>query len=71
MRAHGRGERHRHVALDATAPVTVTEAEKLDAEFNPQATSGISLLRLSVPARLCLVAAAAALLWGAVAWALA
>ena len=28
-------------------------------------------VRLSVPARLCLVAAAAALLWGAVAWALA
>jgi hypothetical protein len=49
----------------------VVEGERIDAEFNPQATSGISLLRLSVPARLCLVAAAAALLWGAVAWALA
>jgi hypothetical protein len=69
MRAHGREERHRHVAL--VAPVTVVEAEKLDAELNPQVASGISLLRLSVPARLCLVAAAAALLWGAVAWALA
>jgi hypothetical protein len=33
--------------------------------------SGISLLRLSVPARLLLVAIASALLWGAVFWALA
>jgi hypothetical protein len=32
---------------------------------------GISLLRLSVPARLLLVAIASALLWGAVFWALA
>ncbi|MBK5198853.1 MAG: hypothetical protein JJE37_11325 [Methyloceanibacter sp.] len=71
MRAHGREERHRHVALVATAPVTVVEGERIDAEFDPQATSGISLLRLSVPARLCLVAAAAVILWGAVAWALA
>jgi hypothetical protein len=32
--------------------------------------AGVSLLRLSVPARLLLVAAAAALLWIAVLWAL-
>ena len=69
MRAGGREERHRHVAL--VAPVMVVEGERFDAESNPPVASGISLLRLSVPARLCLVAAAAALLWGAVAWALA
>jgi hypothetical protein len=68
MRAGGREERHRHVAL--VAPGRVVEGERLDAEFNPPVASGISLLRLSVPARLCLVAAAAGLLWGAVAWAL-
>ena len=35
------------------------------------AVNGFSLLRLSVPARLAMVAIAAALLWGAVLWALA
>ena len=35
------------------------------------AASGVSLLRLSVPARLVMVAVASALLWGAVLWALA
>ena len=35
------------------------------------AASGVSLLRLSVPARLVIVAVASALLWGAVLWALA
>ena len=34
------------------------------------AASGFSLLRLSVPARLAIVAVASALLWGAVLWAL-
>jgi len=34
-------------------------------------TNGISLLRLSVPGRLLIVAVASALLWGAVFWALA
>ena len=34
------------------------------------AASGVSLLRLSVPARLVMVAVASALLWGAVMWAL-
>jgi hypothetical protein len=35
------------------------------------APSGLSLLRLSVPARLAMVAIASALLWAAVLWALA
>jgi hypothetical protein len=70
MRSQGREERHRHVALVATAadvaPIIPgrTETARLQA-------GGVSLLRLSVPARLLMVAAAAALLWGAVLWALA
>ena len=48
---------HRHAA---------PAAEKRDA-----APSAFSLLRLSVPARLAVVAFASALLWGAVLWALA
>ncbi|MGH6833411.1 MAG: hypothetical protein ACRECM_10400 [Methyloceanibacter sp.] len=65
MRSERRGELHRHVALVATErdatpslPATTLEA------------SGFSLLRLSVPARLLIVAVASALLWGAVLWAL-
>jgi hypothetical protein len=70
MRSERREERHRHVALVATAPDVApliperTETARLQA-------GGVSLLRLSVPARLLMVAAAAALLWGAVFWALA
>ena len=65
MRSERRGEVHRHVALvaaerDATASVPTPIP----------AASGFSLLRLSVPARLLIVSAAAALLWGAVLWAL-
>ena len=71
MRAERREKRHRHVALVATATAPVTVAEKIDAEFNRPAISGISLLRLSVPARLFIVAVTSALLWGAVLWALA
>ena len=41
------------------------------AEHRTPAPSAFSLLRLSVPARLAMVAIAAALLWGAVLWALA
>ncbi len=60
-----RGKVHRHVALVAAegdAPVAI-------ASVTP-AASGLSLLRLSVPARLAIVAIASALLWGAVLWAL-
>jgi hypothetical protein len=68
----GRGqERHRHVALVAAAPAGVTEFDKDDAEFNQARIPGFSLLRLSVQARLLMVAVAAGLLWGAVLWALA
>jgi len=49
----------------------VHEFDLADAEFDPIESAGLSLLRLSVPARLLMVAAAAALLWSAVFWALA
>jgi hypothetical protein len=68
----GRGEeRHRHVALVTSGPADVTEFDKGDAEFNEARIPGFSLLRLSVQARLLMVAVAAALLWGVVCWALA
>ena len=60
-----RGKVHRHVALvaaEADAPIAI-------APVTP-AASGVSLLRLSVPARLAIVAIASALLWAAVLWAL-
>lgn len=60
-----RGKFHRHVALVATErdAAAVLPAPTL-------AASGFSLLRLSVPARLLIVAVASAALWGAVLWAL-
>jgi hypothetical protein len=64
MQSERRGG-HRHVALVAehdAAPSLHVQAD---------AASGFSLLRLSVPARLAMVAIASALLWGAVWWALA
>ena len=70
MRSERRGELHRHVALavterDATpaVPAQTPAAPRLPA-------SGFSLLRLSLTARLLIVSAASALLWGAVLWAL-
>lgn len=70
MRSQGREERHRHVALVATASDVTPIIPDRTETARPQA-SGVSLLRASVPARLLMVAAAAALLWGAVLWALA
>jgi len=64
-----RGKVHRHVALVAADGEAATHAHTTAAPRSP--ASGISLLRLSVPARLLLVAIASALLWGAVFWALA
>jgi hypothetical protein len=64
-------ERHRHVALVASSPAEVHEFDRVESEGDPRETAGFSLLRLSVPARLLMVAVAAALLWGAVFWALA
>jgi hypothetical protein len=63
MRVERRGELHRHVTLVGTA----SELPAMKADMT---ASGLSLLRLSVPARLLMVAVAAALLWTAVLWAL-
>ena len=65
MRSHGPEERHRHVALVAAE----RDAMPAVAVLTP-AASGYWLLRLSVPARLLLVAIASAFLWAAVLWAL-
>jgi hypothetical protein len=61
----GRRGGHRHVALVAAEHDAATILPQADA------ASGFSLLRLSVPARLAMAAIGAALLWGAVLWALA
>jgi len=67
----GRGEeRHRHVALTA-APTIDNELRSSGAATELVHSSSFSLLRLSLLARLLLVAVAAALLWSAVFWALA
>jgi hypothetical protein len=75
MRSQGREERHVHVALVAAssdvAPIIQASAETARRQASGLPISGFSLLRASVPARLCMAAAAAALLWGAVLWALA
>jgi hypothetical protein len=66
MRSERRGELHRHVTLVSAAhepPLAAGAAVR-------SVGAGVSLLRLSVPARLLIVAAAAALLWIAVLWAL-
>ena len=55
---------HRHVALVAAKHDAATILPQAEA------ASGFSPLRLSVPARLAMAAIAAALLWGAVLWAL-
>jgi len=55
--------------LAATAPSAPTDARGVRT-LRAQSVPGFSLLRLSVPARLTLVAAVAALLWLAVWWAL-
>ena len=65
-----RGKVHRHVALVATEGEEAAPHTHAVAAQMPLA-NGISLLRLSVPARLLIVAIASALLWGAVIWALA
>lgn len=70
MRSERRGELHRHVALISTASDVPAAAADMRATPSDMSGSGLSLLRLSVPARLAMVAAAAALLWVAVLWAL-
>ena len=67
MRSKPAEHRHRHVALVGTGP----EVAAVAGVTAPAHDAGWSLLRMSVPARLAIVAAAAALLWLAVLWALA
>jgi hypothetical protein len=69
MRSEQQGGLHRHVALVATEG-DATPALHAHAAAPRSLASGVSLLRLSVPARLLIVAIASALLWGAVLWAL-
>jgi hypothetical protein len=68
MGSERRGELHRHVGLVATESEAAPHAPPVAAPRSR--THGVSLLRLSVPARLSIVAIAFALLWGAVLWAL-
>ena len=70
MRPERRSERYRPVVLAAADVAGAKELAKLHAGFHADAARGFSLLRLSAPARLVLVAIASALLWGAVLWAL-
>jgi hypothetical protein len=69
MRSERQGGLHRHVALVATES-DATPALHAHAAASRSLASGVSLLRLSAPARLLIVAIASALLWGAVLWAL-
>ena len=69
MRSRRQAGSHRPVSLVSAQADAATLASVIasDAEAAP---NSFSLLRLSVPARLLLVAAAAALLWTGVLWAL-
>jgi hypothetical protein len=72
MRSDRGSEPHRHVALVATergAALARSSSEAVAHHETPGANR-FSLLRLSLTARLLIVAAASALLWGAVSWAL-
>ncbi len=65
MRSERRGGPHRHVVL-----VTDEVEPKKSLPSSVPSPRSFSLLRLSAPARLAIVAVASALLWGAVLWAL-
>lgn len=66
----GRGqERHRHVTLVTAAPAEGHGFDRANARLGVATVSRFSLLRLSLLARVLLVAVAAALLWSAVFWA--
>ncbi len=67
MRSDRRGKPHRHVALVATGVRSSSEAV---AHRETPGASRFSLLRLSLAARLLIVAAASVPLWAAVFWAL-
>ncbi|HEU4476569.1 MAG TPA: hypothetical protein VFR71_07750 [Methyloceanibacter sp.] len=64
------GKAHRHAVLVAEARTEAVQLARRHAGFDHGVIPGFSLLRLSVPARLAIVAAAAAVLWLAVLWAL-
>ncbi|MGZ8416623.1 MAG: hypothetical protein ACXWVQ_06500 [Methyloceanibacter sp.] len=65
-----RGKVHRHVELAATEGDETMPVPHAHAVASIERANRISLLRLSVPARLLIVAIASVLLWGAVLWAL-
>ena len=65
-----RGKVHQQVTLVATEAEAMPVLHAHAAAASRPLASGVSLLRLSVLARLFMVAIAAALLWGAVLWAL-
>lgn len=64
------GKTHQHAVLVAEDRAEAVQLARRHAGFGEGGTLGFSLLRLSVPARLLIVAAAAAVLWLAVLWAL-
>jgi hypothetical protein len=64
------GKGHRHANLVAARDPTPPHAHAYP-EMAKWRGNGFSLLLLSTPARLLIVAAASVLLWGAVIWALA
>ena len=70
MRSERGEHRHRHVALVANPPGGVSSASHASHLGASGVTATWSLLCMSVPARLIMVAAASLLLWVAVAWAL-
>ena len=75
MGSERRGEVHRHGAhvateRDAAMIIPARSSSEAVAHQEMPAVSGFSLLRLSLAARLLIVAALWALLWGGVFWAL-
>jgi hypothetical protein len=69
MRSEGPGELHLQVGKVSTAGSAVLPGATPMQAKNPTA-SRLSLLRLSLSARLLIVASVSVLLWGAVFWAL-
>ena len=67
MRLERRGGPHQHIVSVAATPEGPMRHAK---HAVMPAGAGVSLLRLSAPMRLIIVAGAAALLWSAVLWAL-
>ena len=75
MGSERRGEVHRHgahVATERDAAMTAPTRSSSEAVAHQETSpaGGFSLLRLSLAARLLIVAALSALLWGGVFWAL-